>query len=336
VTAPRIPPSFFAIPFGIAGLAGVWLTMAHDRGVPIEIGWILCVASALAWFAVVLGYLNQLRGDRRAVYRDLIDPVASPLLSLALITPMLLSAQGVQAWSAASARVAVDVLVVLVVGLGSWFTGQWIYGPLEVDALHPGYFLPTVAGGLLASYCASIVGQPLLAAVMFGLGLVCWLILGSIMLGRLLVRPRLPTPLLPTLAIEVAPAAIASLAWFRLRGDGIDIVAAVLGGYGLLMVLAQARLLPAYLRLPFMPTTWSFTFSWAAVATTAIAWLQTLHPTGYRAGQYALLVAVSVLIGSIMVRTIVALVTGQFLHPAQAPPAPRATSSPRARLRRSA
>ena len=294
------------MPFGVAGLAGTWLAMARDHHAPVGVGSVLCAVAGLVWVGVVAAYLRQWRGDRGWLYRDLTDPVAAPLLSLALITPMLLSAQGLQPWFPTVAKVAVDVLLVLVVLLGSWFTGQWIYTSLDVDALHPGYFLPTVAGGLLASYCASAVGQPMLATVMFGLGLICWLILGSIMLGRLFVRPSLPVPLRPTLAIEVAPAAIASLAWFRLHGDGIDTVAAILGGYGLLMVLAQLRLLPSYVRLPFMPSTWSFTFSWAAVATAGIVWLQALHPGGYVAWQYVLLVAITLLIGSIAVRTIVA------------------------------
>ena len=43
-----------------------------------------------------------------------------------------------------------DVLLALTVLCGSWFTGQWIYGPTNLDTFHPGYFLPTVAGGLLA------------------------------------------------------------------------------------------------------------------------------------------------------------------------------------------
>ncbi|GAA3606442.1 hypothetical protein GCM10022236_05350 [Microlunatus ginsengisoli] len=184
--------------------------------------------------------------------------------------------------------------------------------------MYPGYFLPTVAGGLLASYCASVAGQPVLASVMFGLGLICWFILGSIMLARLFARPSLPTPLLPTLAIEVAPAAIAGLAWFRLRGEQIDTVAAILGGYGLLMVLAQVRLFPTYVRLPFMPSTWSFTFSWAAVATAGIAWLEALRPPAYPVWQYALLAAITLLIGSIATRTIVALATGR-LWPGPAP-----------------
>src|SRR5437763_1000958 len=100
---------------------------------------------------------------------------------------------------------------------------------------------------------------------MLGLGLICWLVLGSIILARLLFRPALPSPLLPTLAIEVAPPAVALLAYFAVFGDRIDTIAALLAGYGILMVIAQARLLPVFLRLPFMPSTWAFTFSWAAV-----------------------------------------------------------------------
>ena len=70
--------------------------------------------------------------------------------------------------------------------------------------MHPGYFLPTVAGGLVAAGGAAEVGQRRLAEVVFGLGLICWIVLGSILLARLLVRPALPAVLTPTLAIEVA------------------------------------------------------------------------------------------------------------------------------------
>jgi tellurite resistance protein len=56
--------------------------------------------------------------------------------------------------------------------LGAWFTGQWIYGPLEFAKIHPGYFLPTVAGGLVASIGAASVGQLRMAQMMFGLGVV--------------------------------------------------------------------------------------------------------------------------------------------------------------------
>ncbi|WP_143728542.1 transporter [Micromonospora cremea] len=147
-----------------------------------------------------------------------------------------------------------------------------------LDKMHPGYFLPTVAGGLIAAAGAAALGQQRLAQALFGLGLICWLILGSIMLGRLFVRPVLPAPLTPTLAIEVAPAAVASLAYFALNGDRLDLFAVALGGYGPLMVLAQIRLLPVFLRLTFAPSTWAFTFSWAVVASAALHWIHAGRP----------------------------------------------------------
>jgi tellurite resistance protein len=130
--------------------------------------------------------------------------------------------------------------------------------------------------------------------------------------------------LLPTLAIEVAPAAVASLAYFAQHGDHIDAVAAFVGGYGLLMVLAQLRLLPAYVRLPFMASTWAFTFAWAAVATVTLHWLQDLKPAGYHGYQYLVLIVISAFIGAIALRTLVAVRQRQLLPQ----PPPKAAAPP--------
>lgn len=191
---------------------------------------------------------------------------------------MLLAAAGIAPRGATAGRVLVDIFLVLTVLLGGWFTGYWIYDSPNLDRLHPGYFLPTVAGGLVASDSAAVVGQRLLAEMMLGLGLVCWFILGSIILARLFFRPALPAALAPTMAIEIALAAVASIAYFALRPGRTDIFAAALAGYGLLMVLAQLPLLPTYLRLRFAVSTWAFTFAFAAVASTALLWIRRHAP----------------------------------------------------------
>jgi tellurite resistance protein len=129
---------------------------------------------------------------------------------------------------------------------------------------------------------------------------------------------------MPTIAIEVAPAAVATQAWLALHGDRIDAVAAALGGYGLLMVIAQLRLLPAYARLSFVPGFWSFTFSWAAVATAGLHWLAVLHPSGWKASSYVVLAAITLLVGAIALRTALALARGRLLPPPPAAAAPAA------------
>ncbi|TWF82287.1 voltage-gated anion channel [Pseudonocardia hierapolitana] len=217
----RIPPNTFGAAFGLCGLAGTWSVAAEAGLAPAWIGQALLAVAAVTWLAVLAGYLGWALGPAGSLRADLTHPVLSPFLSLALITPMILASAGLAPLAPTAGAVLTDLFIVLTVLHGAWFTGQMIYGEYALDQVHPGYFLPTVAGGLVAATSAAEVGQPALGRVMLGYGTVCWLVLGSIILARLFFRPALPAALAPTLAIEVAPAAVASLAWFALHGGAV-------------------------------------------------------------------------------------------------------------------
>ncbi|TWF82286.1 hypothetical protein FHX44_118235 [Pseudonocardia hierapolitana] len=96
------------------------------------------------------------------------------------------------------------------------------------------------------------------------------------------------------------------------------------------MALAQLRLLPVFLRLRFSIGFWAFTFAWAAVASVALHWLVTTTPPGHVVWSWVVLAAVTVLVGAIAVRSVVALVAGTLFPPnpravpVAAPPAGRA------------
>lgn len=312
MTRRRLPPNLFSIPFGLAGLAAAWAYAGAHGLASSAVADVLSAIGGAVWLVVLGAY--ALQGDpRRVLARDLVDPVLGPFVSLALIGPLVLVTTGIVPHAPGLGRVLVDVLAAGTVLLGGWFTGQWIYGPLSTTTLHPGYFLPTVAGGLLGATATAAVGQRGLAVVLLGLGLVCWLILGSMILARLLLGPELPEPLYPTIAIEVAPAAVATTAYLAVHGDRVDDVVRALGGYGLLMALAQLRLLGAFRRLPFTPGFWSFTFSWAAVVTAALHWLVILQPAGWTLYAHVLLAAITGLIAAIAARTVLAIARGHLL-----------------------
>ena len=328
MNTPRpIPLNFFGIPFGLLGLADCWLVAATFGLAPVAIGRALVAVAVATWVVVGVAHLRGMRAHRVKLGEELADQVAGPFASLAVITPMLAAADGLYPLSHTTGTVVVDVLIAATVVLAGWFTGQWIYRPLEAAMLHPGYFLPSVAGGFVASASAGLVGQQHLAETLFGLGLVCWIMLGSIILARLVLGPPLPAALTPTIAIEIAPAAVATFAAFVLDGHRVDTVVRLLAGYGLLMVIAQLRLLPAYLRLSFMPSFWAFTFAWAAVAFAGLFWLGVTHPSGWRTESYVALALISAFIGAIAVRTAVALRHGQLLPAPSAPPTPPAPAS---------
>lgn len=115
------------------------------------------------------------------------------------------------------------------------------------------------------------------------------------------------------MAIEVAPAAVARLAHFFANGGQVDYFAAVLAGYGLLMVTAQLPLLPRYRRLPFSLGTWAFTFSWTAVSGSALFWIAATRFVGDRAAGYLVLAAITGLVGGTAARTVLDARQGRLL-----------------------
>jgi tellurite resistance protein len=84
---------------------------------------------------------------------------------------------------------------------------------------------------------------------MLGLGLICWATVGSMILLRVIFRPPRPDALVPTMAIEVAPAAVTSVGYLFSTGGRIDLSAAILAGYRLPMnlhvLLGRGRLHPS-------------------------------------------------------------------------------------------
>jgi tellurite resistance protein len=93
-------------------------------------------------------------------------------------------------------------------------------------------------------------------------------------------------------------------------------IAFVLGGYAVLMVLAQLRLSLVYSRLSFSPGVWAFTFACAAVVADALAWLALKKPPGETGYAIAALALLTGFIAWIAVRTALLAVRGRlFPHP---------------------
>jgi tellurite resistance protein len=313
----RLTPNLFGISFGVAGVAEAWASASALFAAPGAVANTVWILAAAVWTMTVAAYIRY-AGILQRLRADLLDPIFAPFLAVAAIVPMLLGAA--LAAHARTAGVTVFVIALIAtIGFGGWLVGQWIVSDLTLLQWHPGYFLPTVAGGYLAATTSAELGYDSLAKLMFGYGTVSWLVLGSILLQRLFTQPRLPIPLLPTMAIEVAPPVVAGAAWFEINGGRIDTVALALAGYALLMALVQLRLIPLYRSVPFGPSWWAFSFSYAAVFVDAIHWLSAEHSEHGRVWAYVLTAIVSAAIFMLAVRTILALKRGTFLPAAPAP-----------------
>jgi tellurite resistance protein len=271
---------------------------------------------------LILGALYAAQGPRR-VRADVRDPVQAPFVVVPSIIAMMLAA-ALASVSFAAGRALVVVFLAVTVIIGGWLVGRWIGGGAGQVSVHPGYYLPTVAGGLVGAITLAQVHLRALAEAAFGIGALSWVLLGSVVLNRLITMKGLPVALRPATAIELAPPALAGVAWFALAGRGADAVAYAIGGYLVLMALVQLRLIPVYLKLRFAPGFWAFTFSYAIAITCALEWITRTNPPGATAYAIAAITAISLFIAAIAARTVVAIARGQFLgEPADGLPSPR-------------
>jgi tellurite resistance protein len=305
----RVPPNVLSIAFGLTGLGEAWNAATRALAIGVIGPNVIFVLAAGAWLVLVAWYASQ--GPRRLL-SDLRDTVQGPFVSIAVIVPMLL-AGALASYAFTAGRVLVVIFLALTIALGAFFTGQWIVGDMSPDSAHPGYFVPTVAGGFLGATAAAEVHLRPLAWASFGVGVFCWALLGATILSRLMFRSALPAALVPTLAIEAAPPAVAGIAYFAVTGGATSFIAYALGGYAVFMALVQLRFIPLYVRLRFAPGSWAFTFSYAVVATDALLWVAIARPQARVAYAVLILVLITGLVAAIAARTILAIARGQFL-----------------------
>jgi tellurite resistance protein len=285
----RIPPNFFGIPLGLSGLAALWVFAGTSVGAPAAVGDALAVLAAVVWIGLMAAYLRQ--GPRR-ILADARDAMVGPFLAAPVMSAYALAGV-LQSHAPGTARAIVIAFLVIGLLVSGLLTGQWLTGGLQEATFGPAFFLPGIGIGFVGA---------------------------DVALNRMFFRPRLPPALIPTMAIELAPAAVAGNAYFLIHPGPPDLLLFALSGYAVVMVVAQIRLLALYRTLSFTPGFWSFTFPAANMALFALRWLQLEHPAGGSAYTWVLVAAVTVLVGAIGVRTIVAATHGQLLpSPARAP-----------------
>jgi tellurite resistance protein len=306
----RIPLNTLAIPLGLTGLAEVWSAGAHDLALPRIVGEAFWIIAGIAWVWMIVAH--AVRGARSAapLSSQLAHPIQGPIAALVPIVGMLLGGNLYGFWPIGGLVLALASIVVAVL-YAAWMLSFWMRGELQLENIHGGYFLPTVAGGLVVGVTASQLGLRSLAIGALIAGVFFWLILFAMLIARLALRPALPGPLVPTMAIMLAPPAVAGAAWFGINGGRIDPIEDGLAALTVIMVLLQVALLPLYRRLSFSLGFWSFTFPVAYAAAYALAWLNLLRPAAWQTIAIAIIAGVTVLIAAIGYRSIALAVAGR-------------------------
>lgn len=310
----RVPASFFSMVLGLAGLAGAWRNASRAYGVsPWLADGLLAVAAAL-WVVLFAAQVVKAISARARLGEELADPVRGSLATLAP-TSLLLLAAGISAHYRDLALVLFWIGAAGQLAHGAFVVGGWFIHAVEPRLVTPAMYLPPVAGNLVAAIAAGALGKPDLAGLFFGAGVIAWMIVGAVLLGRYLSAGELPAAVRPLVGIEIAPPAVALVAWQAFEGTSPDTVSRALLGFTLFQALVVLRFSVRLRDVPFAPSYWAFTFPLAALASGALR-QGAAAPDGV-AGALGLplFVVANAVVAVIAFRTVMAASRGNLLSP---------------------
>ena len=306
----RIPAGLFAIPVGLFGLAGAWQrAIGYRWNMTEDISNALLSLTLVVWGILLLLYAAKCIVHFQEVRKEFLHPVQGPLLALVPLSVMLaaidLGQPGSSGWLilvllalAVQGVIAIRVVSILATGR------------IPSKAITPALYLPFVGGGFVGGMTMATLNYPGWGALLFGMGLAGWALLEARILSRLFEGP-MPAALRPTIGVELAPPAVATLAagmiWPQLPGDVLIVGLGIAAG-PIVAVLARYRW---WHDVPFSAGFWSFSFPLAALAGVVI---EVVLRGGWPPwiGGIALLLA-SVVIVWLAARTLALLFTGKLL-----------------------
>lgn len=300
----RIPLNTFAVGFGIAGLGEVWQAACTAYGWPTIVCLLFWLPAAVAWVWLIVAHLVRGAASSESLGSQLRHPAQGPIAALVPVTGMLLSAEIALIYWPAGVALYFVMLAAATLFAG-WILAFWLRGGLDIDAVHGGYLLPTVAAGLVGAAVAGRLGFELLGWALFGVGAFFATIMTLLVVARLAFRPGLPDPLVPTIAILLAPPGVAGLAWFDLSGEHLNVGAAIIAALGVLLLVVQLALVPRYRKLAFSLGFWSFSFPTAALVAFAMTMVHLLAFPGWQLVDAVLLAVVTAGIGWIGAKSLV-------------------------------
>ncbi|NJL07979.1 MAG: C4-dicarboxylate ABC transporter [Methylacidiphilales bacterium] len=288
---------------GLVGVAAdkVALTMA---GVTLAVGSFIFLAYAIKLMrhphAVVEEWHHHVRIN--------FFPAAS--IALALVATMLLPS------APSAARV---IWIIAAIGHAIGFVGvvsSWM-GPrtIPVATLNPAWFIPAV-GNVVMPIAGVPLGYLSVSWLFFGTGLMFWLVLLPMVIHRFVFEAPLPQKLVPTLAILIAPPAVAFIAYVKLA-DGLDAGAQVLFGATIAFAALVAAAAVRIARAPFGVPFWSLSFPSAALTIATLTYGEKTASHGVTFAGLALWALLVLLIMTLLVRTLVGQVRGQICVPEQ-------------------
>jgi tellurite resistance protein len=265
-------PAWFALVMGWTGLAQAWLRGSDLLG-EVALGLALVAGgfAALIFCLLCLASVLRLKLHLQAVRKDLQHPVRHAFMATFPVSMILLAALGAALFQHLDPMLDVGLAWFWCVGsvlefvATVWVISRWLRphaeGGLQWATLTPALFIPVV-GNVLAPLGGVPLGFETWAAAQFGIGLLLWPILQTLLFVRWGQAGPLPAKLSPTLFISVAPPSAVGLSLLQMQAPSL--VAWGAWGMALFFLTLTLTQLEAMRAQPFGMSFWGMSFPLAA------------------------------------------------------------------------
>jgi len=322
-----IPAAHFGMVLGMVAFGSAWRAGAALWGLPDMVSEVIMVAGALIWGTITIAYLGKWWFARADALDEVHDAIQCCFIGL---LPASTSLMGIVLAPHAH-RIAVAALTIGAAGqlvFGVFHSGGMWRGGRDIAMNTPVLFLPTVAGNLISAIVAGVLGFSSWGLLFFGIGFFNWVVMESVILMRLWMGPPLADPLRPTLGIQLAPPAVATVAWLASTHGLPDSFVQTMWGYGLFQLLMLARLMPWVVHQPFAPSYWAFSFGVTAIAIGAMQMTLRGVQGAIPLLAPAVFILANVVMAVLVIGTLIRLLQGRLLPPHAAAPTLASTATP--------
>lgn len=318
-------PVWFAIPMGLCGLSLAWQRAEPRMGEWAQgIALVLGLLAAGSYLLLAAAALLRLQRHREAWQEDLRHPVRHAFVAALPIGLILLASVGV-ALIGAEALSTLPLLKGLLnslwwagslgqFGVTLWVLSRWWNGNkaggLHWPVLTPALIIPVV-GNVLVPLAGVPLGHWEWSAAQFGIGLVFWPVVLTLLLVRVATQGLWPERLLPAHFILIAPPAVIGLSVLQFGAP--PLLGWLFWGVALFSFLWAASQARRMVALPFGVPHWGLSFPLAAFTALTLR-------LGGDSGLFAvlgpaLLAFTSVVITGLVLATVRGLRQGTLLAP---------------------
>jgi tellurite resistance protein len=307
----------FGIAVGLLAFANTWRLGARLWHLPVGVVQALTLSGLAAWGVLLALYAHKWVARRDAALAELRHPLQSAFVALVPVSSML-AALALMPYSRDVALALFVATLAAQLALGLAFNGRLWRGDRPPELVTPAAYLPGVAQSFVAATVSAAFGWNQLGLLLFGVGMLAWLALESMILQRAAVGAPLPPALRPLLGIQLAPPVVGGGSWLALTTGAPGPFAWMLLGYGLYQALILLRLLPWIRAQAFVPGYWAFSFGVAALPALALRMVER-GATGLVADLAPVLFVGANVVFAILVAGTLALVGRGRLLPVAAP-----------------